>query len=325
MQFGYQPMNINLLLAFFIDRVLGDPSTKYHPIGLIGRLINLLEKSFYKIKYKLIGGILLVVISTLIVFFITLFLNWLKEYTYLPANINLISIILIYFILCNKTMVKEAKSVYDALHQNDLNNARRLVGRIVGRDTEILDEAGIIRATIETLAENIVDGFTAPIFYLITGGIPTAYVYKTINTLDSMVGYKNKKYLKFGKPSARLDDIFNYIPARLNIIFLFIATGFNIKVLKFIKQYSGLHPSPNSGISEAGFSAILGIALVGPSYYGGKLHEKKWIGKNSIPDQELKNPDLILKAIKLYWKVIYTTLFFALITTTVFRLPIIFK
>ena len=208
---------------------------------------------------------------------------------------------------------------------NDIQAARSQLGRIVGRDTSELDKKAIIRATIETIAENIVDGFTSPIFYLSIGGIPLAYLYKTVNTLDSMVGYKNKRYKRFGTISAKLDDFLNFIPARLNLIFIFFSTGFNKNIFKYVKKYAKLHPSPNSGISESCFSAYLGLALGGPSKYEGIWHEKAWLGKNLINNNDLENPELILKAIDLYWRVIYITLIIFLTIVFIFKLPIIFR
>ncbi|RKX92121.1 MAG: cobalamin biosynthesis protein CobD [Spirochaetes bacterium] len=301
-------MTINILLGFFLDRLFGDPDFPLHPVVLIGKLISLLERIFYKIRYRFLGGLLLAITSITIVLSIFIFINYLKRFFYLPFSINIISVIFIYFLFCNKTLVKEAKAVYTFLLKDDINGARKQVGRVVGRDTVELDKRAIIRATIETIAENIVDGFTAPLFYLAIGGLPAAYMYKTINTLDSMVGYKNERYNKFGRASAKLDDAFNYIPARLNLLFIYLASGFNKKVFKYAKKYTPLHPSPNSGISESAFSALLGLALCGPAKYEGVIHNKAWLGENSLDEGELSNPTLILKAIDLYWKVVYVTL-----------------
>ena len=318
-------MTINILIGFLLDRIFGDPNFKLHPVILIGNLILFLEKKFYKLKNKLIGGMLLALISLSIVISIFIFFNFIKRYFYLPFSINIISLFFIYFLFCNKTLIKEAKAVYYYLENDDIKAARKQVGRIVGRDTFELDKRGIIRATIETIAENIVDGFTAPIFYLALGGLPLAYMYKTINTLDSIVGYKNERYIKFGTVSAKLDDIFNFLPARLNLVFIYLSTGFNSKVFNYSRKYARLHSSPNSGIAESAFSALLGVALGGPSKYGGVLYNKAWLGQNTIDDKELEDPNLILKATEIYWKVIYATLILFLTAVFIFHLPIIFK
>jgi len=316
-------MIINLCIAFLIDLVVGDPIFRWHPIRLMGNMLKTLESPLYKLKNRIVGGLILVFIAVLTVFLITVILEYLKKFLYLPFSINILTIVLIYFLMCNRDMIKEARKVYNHLINDDLKSARLQVGRIVGRDTENLDRRAIIRATVETLAENIVDGFTSPLFFLLIGGIPLAYVYKTVNTIDSMFGYRNEKYEKFGKPGARLDDVLTFIPARLNFFFLLIATKFDKRVFNTMIKYGKMHPSPNSGISEAGFSGAIGISLNGPSYYGGKLKGKPWIGENRLNHDEIDDPALILKAITLYWKVISVTFISYLIILYLCKLPIL--
>ncbi len=318
-------MAINIIIGFFLDRIFGDPQTKYHPVVIIGKLIKALEKLFFRVKNRYLGGVLTALFTLAVVMLVMIFINHLMGLLTLPAGINPVSIIFIYFLFCNKTMTDEAKAVFKYLKNDDIDGARRAVSRIVGRDTEKLGKREIIRATVETLAENIVDGFTSPFFYLLLGGLPLSYLYKAVNTLDSMIGYKNERYIQFGRFSARLDDILNYIPARINILFLYISTGFNSSVIKYILKYANLHSSPNSGISESAFSAYLGVALGGPSYYGGVLHNRAWLGKNRVDDETLERPELIVRAIELYWRVIYSTLFFGLIALFTLNLPLLFK
>jgi len=313
---------INICIAFLLDLALGDPAFRYHPVRIIGDMLSTLEKRLYRLKNKIFGGLILVIISISSVFFITAIFEYLKRFLYLPFSINILTIALIYFLICNRDMIKEAKSVYRCLIEDDIEQARIQVGRVVGRDTNHLDKGAIIRATVETLAENIVDGFTAPIFYLAIGGIPLAYIYKTVNTIDSMFGYNNEKYEKFGKIGARFDDVLNFIPARLNFFFLLIATKFDKRIFNTMIKYGKKHPSPNSGISEAGFSGALGIALNGPVYYGGKLKEKPWIGENRLKPDELDDQKIILNAISLYWKVIIVTFITFLIIIYLLKLPI---
>jgi len=206
-------MLLNVLIAFFLDTLLGDPVFRAHPVRLIGSLLTFFERIFYPLRWKVIGGLFLIVSALIIVFFVTLGLNWLNRFFTLPFSINVITVLLLYFLFCNREMVREARLVFHTLQDGDLERARERVGRIVGRDTAGLDTRGIIRATVESVAENIVDGFTAPLFYFLVGGIPLAYVYKTVNTIDSRFGYRSSRYERFGKIGARLDDVLNFIPA----------------------------------------------------------------------------------------------------------------
>jgi adenosylcobinamide-phosphate synthase len=197
------------------------------------------------------------------------------------------------------------------------------VGRIVGRDVEDLERAEIIRAAVESVSENIVDGFTAPMVYLAIGGVPLAYAYRTVNTIDSRFGYRSESYERFGKAGARLDDVLNFIPARINAACLFFASGFRPRVLRSMLRFGRKHPSPNSGISEAGFAGYLGMALGGPSRYGGVLKHKPWIGSDALSGAELENTRLILRAIGLYWRTVGVTLFLFLALMALLRLPLL--
>lgn len=318
-------MMINILIAFFLDFFLGDPVFAGHPVRLIGSMLSLYERLLYPIKRRVIGGFLLVVGACLTVFWPIFFLNVLKNFGSLPRSINIISIFLIYFIICNRDMIRETKSVYRSLIRGNIESARINVGRIVGRDTSSLDVKGIIRAAVESVAENTVDGFTAPLFYLVLGGIPLAYLYKTVNTIDSRFGYRNERYEKFGKIGARFDDILNFIPARLNGFFILCAAGFKKDVFIFMKEYGRMHPSPNSGISEAGFSGQLGLALGGPSIYNGEEKNKPWIGKNRLSSSELEEPQIILHAVSFYWRIITINLIANLAALFLLDLPLIFS
>ena len=163
-----------------------------------------------------------------------------------------------------------------------MEQARFKVGWIVGRDTQRLDEREVTRATVETVAENIVDGIISPLVYFAIGGAPLAFLYRAVNTLDSMVGYKNDKYLYFGRVAARVDDVFNYVPARLTGVLLVIAAfllGYNAKgAAKMIWRDAAKHPSPNSGIAEAGVAGALGVRLGGLNYYGGVASQRAYMG-----------------------------------------------
>jgi len=317
-------MLLNVLIAFFLDTLLGDPVFRAHPVRLIGSLLTFFERIFYPLRWKVIGGLFLIVSALIIVFFVTLGLNWLNRFFTLPFSINVITVLLLYFLFCNREMVRKARLVCHTLQDGDLERARERVGRIVGRDTAGLDTRGIIRATVESVAENIVDGFTAPLFYFLVGGIPLAYVYKTVNTIDSRFGYRSSRYERFGKIGARLDDVLNFIPARINGFIVYCASGFRAKVLESIFSEGRKHPSPNSGISEAGFSACLGLRLVGPSSYGGVIKQKPWIGEDSLKESELEDPGIILRTVSLYWRTVYITLFLFLASGVLLRLPLVF-
>jgi adenosylcobinamide-phosphate synthase len=318
-------MVLNVLLAFFLDLLIGDPVFGGHPVRLIGYMLTLFERIFYPFRWKLFAGFLLVFCSLFVVFTLTLVLNWLKRFLVLPFSLNVLTIFLLYFLFCNRDMVREAKSVYRALEECDLTLARGRVARIVGRDTARLDVRGVIRATVESVAENLVDGFTAPLFYFLIGGIPFAYIYKTVNTIDSRFGYRNSRYERFGKIGARLDDVLNFIPARLNGFFLYCASGFKAAVLETMVRDGRKNPSPNSGIAEAGFSALLGLRLGGPSVYGTVLKDKPWIGEDRLQDGELENPHLILRAVAFYWRVVLVTLFVSLACLSLLELPLVFS
>jgi len=317
-------MIINIFIAFILDLFIGDPPLSVHPVRLIGRLLDFLEDWLYPVSRKFVGGLLLVVVALFIVLGVTAGLWYVMFLFTLPLGINVVMVGLLFFLFCNRDMVREAKKVYLFLEQGKVEQARVQVGRIVGRDTEGLGRVEIVRAAVESVSENIVDGFTAPLFYLTLGGVPLAYAYKTANTVDSRIGYRNERYEQFGKAGARLDDALNFIPARLNAFFLFCATGFRREVLHTMLHDGGKHPSPNSGIAEAGFAGYLGIALGGPSRYGGTVREKPWIGENRIVGEELEDPRLILRAVALYWRVVAVTLIAFLAALSLLRLPLLF-
>ena len=198
-----------------------------------------------------------------------------------------------------KGLTGEAAKIIRLLKGGFLEKARKELKALVGRDTLELDEAGALRAAVESLAENASDGVIAPIFYFALGGVPLAMAYKAVNTLDSMLGYKNERYMLFGKPAARLDDIANFIPARLTGIFISVAaflSGLNAKsALKTMLRDGRKHPSPNSGMPMAAMAGALDITLGGPALYGGQLMEKEHIGNGIKP----LSPGLARRALRL--------------------------
>jgi adenosylcobinamide-phosphate synthase len=273
---------IALTLAVIIDLIIGDPPEWPHPVRWIGSLIDKLEKHWNKGPAKKGKGIamLLTVLLTVgfITFLVTAIFYWLH-----PAAGILVEAVLISTAIAQKSLKEAALTVYQPLKKEDMEEARQKLSYIVGRDTDQLDEPEIVRATVETVAENTSDGITAPLFWALIGGAPFALMYRAINTCDSMVGYKNEKFQDFGWASARLDDIVNWIPSRLTSLcmlagsrpeYINTANAWNI-VIRDAKK----HPSPNSGWGEAAVAAILGVQLGGINFYKGIVSNRATMGE----------------------------------------------
>ena len=283
--------SITLLAAYLIDLIIGDPPNIPHPVIIIGKMISHLEKKLYKKEksavHKLISGAFLVLIIIAITFLFTWFV------IYLGTRINpilgfIVNIWLISTTIAVKGLYKAGARIQTLLKMQNISCARKEVSFIVGRDTDNLDETQLIRATVETTAENIVDAITSPLFFAFIGGAPLAMVYRAVNTLDSMLGYRNEKYLYFGKTAARIDDAFNYLPARLTGIFIsltaFLLPGYSGRnSLKILLRDARNHPSPNSGFSESAVSGALGVRLGGLNYYHGLPSQRPLIGDNLNP------------------------------------------
>lgn len=273
--------------AIILDWLLGDPPWLPHPVVAIGRLIQLLEPPLRRmVRSKLFGGLLLLVftVGTTIIA-TTLILK--AAYAVSPAAGFLLAVILSWNCLAARSLQRESGLVAKALEGGDIPLARKQLSFIVGRDTAELTEAEIWRGTVETVAENTADGVIAPLFCLMLGGPVLGLAYKAVNTLDSMVGYKNEKYLLFGRASARCDDLLNFIPARLTGILMVLTApfvGLTTKNSWRIMLRDGRnHSSPNSGIPEAAAAGALGVQLGGANYYFGKLVEKPTIGDPVSP------------------------------------------
>ena len=266
-------MNILILLfgAVVLDLLIGDPSWIPHPVVLIGKLISkaetLLRKAFPQ-KLRFDGKILAVTIP-LFTLAVTFLLLWVC-YQINPLFGLAVEIFLGSLTLAAKSLKKESMKVYEQLEKGDLPKARYAVSMIVGRDTQNLDETGVTKAAVETVAENTSDGIIAPMFYLAIGGTPLAMCYKAINTLDSMVGYKNEKYIDFGRASAKLDDAANFIPARIAGVLMVISaylTGMDGKnAWKIFRRDGRNHASPNSAQTEAACAGALQVQLAGNAY-----------------------------------------------------------
>ncbi len=251
----------------------------------MGRSIDFFEKWFRKkITHLLISGFLFagfLIIATWLISFMMIKLSMLIH----PFFGSVIEIILLFFCFSSTSLEKAALKVFYALKAGNIDDARNKLSMIVGRQTQNLDKKAMTRATVETVAENFVDGFLSPLFFAMIGGVPLALAYKMINTLDSMVGYKNDKYTLFGRASARIDDIANFIPARISVLIIALSTALlSLKksVLSFkIGFFQGsFHKSPNAGYPEAAFAGALEIRLGGPSFYHGSLVDKPYIGKD---------------------------------------------
>ena len=290
--------------GYILDLLIGDPHWLYHPVRLIGNLISLLESILLKEKdtsaKKYRKGMVLAILTPLITGIVTV------SILVVGYHINMIlgcviETIMCYQILAVKSLKVESMKVYYALDKEGLQQARNAVAMIVGRDTKQLDEHGVVRAAVETVAENTSDGVIAPLFYMMLFGAVGGFVYKVVNTMDSMIGYKNDKYLYFGRFAAKLDDVVNFIPARIGGCLMVVSAGIaqlaekcNTKdktnshysiwnAWKIFKSDRKKHSSPNAAQTESACAGALKVALSGDNYYFGKLVHKPQIGEAIRP------------------------------------------
>ncbi|NLM52243.1 MAG: cobalamin biosynthesis protein CobD [Firmicutes bacterium] len=291
-----------IILAFLIDALLGDPDWLPHPVVQMGRLIIWTEKRLYaKTKSdcrQIIAGFLLVCFVLLTTFALTWGVLFLCQRVHKIFGF-VVAIILLSTTFAARGLQEAAERVLVPLKAGNLPAARQAVAMIVGRDTENMSTGEVVRATIETVAENTIDGVTAPLFYALLGGVPLAMLYKAINTMDSMLGYKNERYLYFGRVAAKLDDLANWLPARLTAPAMILAAFFlryDAKAaLQAMRRDSRLHASPNSGFAEATTAGALNIVLGGASSYFGRVSERPRLWPEGCPPQVLD----IEKTIKL--------------------------
>jgi adenosylcobinamide-phosphate synthase len=302
-------------LAFIIDFILGDPRWIPHPVRGMGWLNTHFEKLYRRlIKHEMFAG----TCAALSVLFTCGGLAWLVMFICAKGSgmiTIVIGAVLIYFCIAGRDLMTHAWQILKPLQANDLEESRQKLSMIVGRDTKELDAGQISRATVESVAENTVDGVTSPLFYALLGGPIGAVIYRAINTMDSMYAYKNEKYLYFGRIPAYLDDFANYIPARLSGLFICLAAAFGHSprhAWKIMWRDGQKHPSPNSGISEAAMAGALQIQLGGPSTYGGILSNKETLGD---PIKELE-PKHIVQAVKMMY--VTSILFIAFPATILF-------
>ncbi|BCN32965.1 adenosylcobinamide-phosphate synthase CbiB [Anaeromicropila herbilytica] len=294
---------LSICIGFVLDLILGDPHFFPHPIRLIGSMITRLEillRKHAKTNHTeyIAGGILVILvllISTGLPLILLIVAN--GVHPFLRVGIEAI---FCYQLLATKSLKVESMKVYTSLKNHNLEEARYHVSMIVGRDTKNLTDIGISKAAIETVAENTSDGSIAPLIYLFIGGAPLGFFYKAVNTMDSMIGYKNDKYLYFGRIAAKLDDILNYIPARISAYVMILASFFlryDVKnAYRIYKRDRYNHASPNSAHTESVCAGALRIQLAGNAYYFGKLYEKPYIGDNlrEIVYEDIKNANKLL-------------------------------
>jgi adenosylcobinamide-phosphate synthase len=303
-----------LIFAFFADLAIGDPRWLPHPVRMIGKAISrselFLRRHASTSSEEKRAGIFLVVIIIVSSFLITLLVRKAIFLVSERTSVLLGTVLLVYLIsttIAVRELIGAAGLVIESVKDGSLVSARRKLSMIVGRDTESLSEQEILKAVTETLAENLSDGVIAPLFYLALGGLPLAITYKAINTLDSMVAYKNDTYINFGWAAARLDDIANYIPARiaglLIVLSVFVTAllrkndnplSMTGRAFRIMRRDGRNHSSPNSGIPEAAMAGGLGIRMGGPSRYGGILIEKPYIGESEKEDYLSASEDAIM-------------------------------
>jgi len=268
--------------AFIFDLIIGDPLFLPHPIRWMGWIIETMEPRFRNLPLRAtISGFLFSASLVFGTWCITIAIITIAGRIH-PIFSSFLEILIIYYCISVRCLENYAMDVYRPLAQKRIQEAKDKVSRIIGRDVENLSEKAIIRASVETVAENFVDGIVSPLFYAAIGGAPLALAYKMVSTLDSMVGYKNEKYEYFGKASARLDDVVNFIPARLSVPIISLAAqilnGKGIKAFKTALMEGIKHSSPNAGYPEAAFAGALGVKLGGSHYYQGHLVPKPHIG-----------------------------------------------
>lgn len=266
-----------LPLAWLLDRWLGDPAWLPHPVVGFGKLIAWGEKSMNVGSARVWkGGLVSAVLIAGVYLFTCFFLRVTEEYSIVLTT--LIKTLLIFCCLAGTTLIREVRMVFEAVDRS-LDEGRRQVGRIVGRDTSALSAQEVRTAALETLAENLSDGVIAPLFWYAVLGVPGMMAYKMVNTLDSMIGYRNERYRQFGCIAARIDDVANYIPARLTALLMIIVSG-RLSLFRFVGKYGSRHASPNSGYPEAALAGILNCRFGGPHYYFGEEVWKPFIGDN---------------------------------------------
>lgn len=291
-----------IMLGFILDMLIGDPQGWPHLIRGYGLVISVMEKCLYGMKNKLLAGKLLVLCVLIICTGVpaaVLYLMWRIS----PVAYLIFAGLLCWQLLAAKSLKDCSMDVYAPLKDNDIESARKAVAMIVGRDTQALDSVGIAKAAVETVAENTSDGVAAPLLYIAIGGPILGCLYKAVNTMDSMIGYKNDKYMEFGRFAARLDDVCNFLPSRICALAMIAVSGlcgFDGKnALRIWRRDRGNHASPNSAQTESVMAGALNIRLAGDACYFGKVHKKPYIGDNNrqIEAEDIPRANRLLYAV----------------------------
>lgn len=278
---------IPLIIGFLLDQIFGDPQKMPHLIVGFGRMIAFMEKRFNKGKYLILKGSMVGSFLIAFIYFLSFFaLKWIDDYSLIFGII--LKSALVFYALSALTLRREVRGVFAAVNRS-VEEGRVQIRRIVGRDTATLSPQQIRTSALETLSENLSDGVIAPLFWFAILGVPGILAYKMTNTLDSMIGYKNDRYLYFGKFSAKFDDFLNYIPARLTALLMLVVSG-SIRQISMVWNHGKRHTSPNSGYPEAALAFILGCRFGGPNSYFGKMVDKPFIGLNNrvLDDSDLR-------------------------------------
>lgn len=269
---------IPLLVGWLLDLVLGDPIGLPHPVVWFGKMIGWGEHRLNHGSHRMVKGAVLAVTLIVMVFGLWTLVRWVIPNQWVVCALD---VVVVFYCLAGTTLIREVREVFLALDCS-LDEGRRQVARIVGRDTSQLTAQEVRTAALETLAENLSDGVIAPLFWFALLGTPGMLAYKMVNTLDSMIGYRTERYKDFGCWAARIDDVANYIPARLTALLMVVAAG-RLSLLKFVWRNGRRHASPNSGYPEAALAGILNCRFGGPHYYFGELFDKPFIGENDRP------------------------------------------
>ena len=280
------PYLLPLIIGWLLDLVFGDPERLPHPVVLFGKLIAKGEKLLNRGSWRRTKGALLAVVLVAVTVVATWALLQLADAIYIIIGVA-VRAILVFYCLAGTTLIKEVRDVFLALDRS-LDEGRRQVARIVGRDTSELTREEVQKAALETLAENLSDGVVAPLFWYAIGGVPAMMGYKMVNTLDSMIAYHSPRYLRFGTMAARMDDVANYLPARITALLMILVAGMP-RLIGFVVKYGPCHASPNSGWPEAALAGILGCRFGGPHKYFGEMFDKPFIGGT---DRELTTEDM---------------------------------
>ncbi len=269
-----------MLIGWVLDLLLGDPARLPHPVVWFGKMIAFGEHRLNRGSHRMLKGALMSVTLIIAVFILTFFLrHYILHLT--SYFLLLFDALIVFYCLAGTTLIREVRAVFLALDRS-LEEGRAQVARIVGRDTSELSAQEVRTAALETLAENLSDGVIAPLFWFALLGTPGMLAYKMVNTLDSMIGYRTERYRDFGCWAAHIDDVANYIPARLTAL-LMVVGSLRISKWRFVMKYGRCHASPNSGYPEAALAGILDCRFGGPHYYFGQLFPKPYIGSNDRP------------------------------------------